>query len=115
MPAIDTARAPERALQTAEYASLVRRARTLGWGAIAVALSFLAVLFLVSLARARVDPNRSFVSPVWVTTDARQSFEPYSYYGGHAVAYEGGGSRDQRRLHATRANPEGFSAAWLSL
>jgi len=116
MPTIDTARAPERALQTAEYLGRVRRARThLGWAAIAVTLGFLAVLLLVSLARARVDPNSSFVSPVWATTDANVSFEPYFYYGGHGVAYERSGSSDHDRLHSTRANPgstgEGFSAA----
>jgi hypothetical protein len=73
----------------------------LGWGAIAVALGFFAVLLIVGLARARVDPNRSFVSPVWATTDANASFEPYFYYGGHGVAYERSGSSDHDRLHAT--------------
>ena len=77
------------ALQTDEYVSLVRRARShVGWSAIAVALGFLAVLLVVSLAWARVDANKSIVSPAWVPTDANVSFEPYSYYGGHRVAYE---------------------------
>jgi len=68
MPAIDTTTAPKGALQIDEYVSLV------GWGAIAVALVFLSALLFVSLARAPIDANLSF--------------EPYSYYGGHGVAYE---------------------------
>ena len=104
MPAIDTTTAPEGALQTHESVTLVRRARPhVGWGAIAVALGFLAVLLLVSLLWARVDPNKSFISPSWATTDANASFEPYSYYGGHGVTYGGSGSSDQDRLLATRA------------
>ena len=68
MPAIDTTTVPEGALQTHEYVSLV------GWGAIAVALVILSVSLFVSLARAPMDAN--------------VPFEPYSYYGGHGVAYE---------------------------
>jgi hypothetical protein len=84
MPVLDTTTAAAEALRIDEYVSLVRRARPyVGWGAIFVALGILAALHVAR--------------PAWVPTDANVSFEPYSYYGGHGVAYEAAAAQNQAR------------------